>query len=139
MLRRARCSRSAPLCLRVATAHAALPHHLMTFESHDLVALGLKTPMGEFDLKFVPGRVIAMPIPEFLAWAEKKELKVLGRVALRSGRPICASDRDSPNASGVIQDGAGRYDQGKGVHFWRRNSFNSADGIRAVTGKRPGC
>lgn len=64
----------------IAEVHEALPHHLTRFETRDLVAVGLKTDAGAFDLKYTPGRVLAMPIAEFLQRAEKEKLAVVGRL-----------------------------------------------------------
>jgi hypothetical protein len=64
----------------VAEIHEALPHHLARFDNRDLVAVGLKTPAGAFDLQYVPGRLLAMPIAEFLERAEKDKLVVKGRL-----------------------------------------------------------
>lgn len=63
-----------------ALVHEAFPHRLTTFQSHDLVARGLMLGGKEFDLKFVQGRTIAMPIPNFLQKAESDGLKIFGRL-----------------------------------------------------------
>jgi hypothetical protein len=64
----------------IAEVHEALPHHLARFDSRDLVAVGLKTAAGAFDLQYAPGRVLAMPIGEFLQRAENDKLVVVGRL-----------------------------------------------------------
>lgn len=64
----------------IAEVHEALPHHLARFDSRDLVAVGLRTAAGAFDLQYAPGRVLAMPIAEFLKHAEKDKLAVVGRL-----------------------------------------------------------
>lgn len=63
-----------------ALIHEAFPHRLTTFHSQDLVARGLMLGGKEFDLKFVQGRTIAMPIPDFLQKAESDRLKIFGRL-----------------------------------------------------------
>lgn len=63
-----------------ALIHEAFPHRLTTFHSQDLVARGLMIGGKEFDLKFVQGRTIAMPIPDFLQKAENAGLKIVGRL-----------------------------------------------------------
>lgn len=64
----------------IAEVHEALPHHLARFDSRDLVAVGLKTATGAFDLQYAPGRVLAMPIADFLKRAEAEKLAVVGRL-----------------------------------------------------------
>ncbi|QTQ34970.1 Uncharacterized protein ToN1_07960 [Aromatoleum petrolei] len=64
----------------IAEVHEALPHHLSRFDSRDLVAVGLKTAAGVFDLQYAPGRVLAMPIADFLKRAEADKLAVVGRL-----------------------------------------------------------
>jgi len=64
----------------IAEVHEALPHHLARFDSRDLVAVGLKTAAGAFDLQYAPGRVLAMPIADFLKWADGAKLAVVGRL-----------------------------------------------------------
>lgn len=63
-----------------ALVHEAFPHRLTTFHSQDLVARGLLFDGKEFDLKFVQGRTIAMPIPDFLQKAEREDLQIVGRL-----------------------------------------------------------
>lgn len=64
----------------IAEVHEALPHYLTSFKNDDLVAVGLKTADGQFDLKYAPGRVLAMPIADFLKHAEANKLAVVGRL-----------------------------------------------------------
>lgn len=63
-----------------ALIHEAFPHRLTAFHSQDLVARGLLVDGKEFDLKFVQGRTVAMPIPDFLQKAERDGLKICGRL-----------------------------------------------------------
>jgi hypothetical protein len=64
----------------IAEVHKALPHYLTSFKNDDLVAVGLKTADGQFDLKYALGRVLAMPIADFLKYAESRRLAVVGRL-----------------------------------------------------------
>jgi hypothetical protein len=64
----------------IAEVHKALPHYLTSFKNEDLVAVGLKTADGQFDLRYAPGRVLAMPIGDFLKHAAAKKLAVVGRL-----------------------------------------------------------
>lgn len=64
----------------IAKVHEALQHYLSRFDNSELVAVGLKAATGEFDLKYVPGRMLAMPISRFLEWAEQSKLCVVGRL-----------------------------------------------------------
>lgn len=64
----------------IAEVHEALPHYLTSFKNDDLIAVGLKTADGQFDLKYAPGRVLAMPIADFLKHAEINKLAVVGRL-----------------------------------------------------------
>lgn len=64
----------------IAEVHKALPHYLTSFKNDDLVAVGLRTADGQFDLKYALGRVLAMPIGDFLKYAESRNLAVVGRL-----------------------------------------------------------
>ena len=64
----------------IAEVHEALPHYLTPFKNDELIAVGLKTADGQFDLKYAAGRVLAMPIAEFLKYAEANKLAVVGRL-----------------------------------------------------------
>lgn len=66
----------------IAEVVAALPHVVTRFDNDTLVAMGLKVKGVEYDLKYVPGRVLAMPIPDFLKWAEESKMNIVGRLRL---------------------------------------------------------
>lgn len=63
-----------------ASIHEALAHSLQTFTSQDLVARGLYSGDYEYDLKFIPGRTIAMPISDFISFSEARGFKSFGRL-----------------------------------------------------------
>ncbi|ABM39854.1 hypothetical protein [Polaromonas naphthalenivorans] len=63
-----------------ASIHEALAHSLQAFTTQDLVARGLYSGDQEFDLKFIPGRTIAMPITNFLSFSEAQGFKSFGRL-----------------------------------------------------------
>lgn len=63
-----------------ASIHEALAHSLQAFTTQDLVARGLHLSTQEFDLKFIPGRTIAMPIADFLKFSESQSYKNFGRL-----------------------------------------------------------
>lgn len=64
----------------IAEVHEALPHYLTPFKNDELVAVGLRTANGQFDLRYAPGRVLAIPISDFLRHAEHNKLVTVGRL-----------------------------------------------------------
>lgn len=64
----------------IAEANKVENHKISQYNSQDLVAKSLKINDIEYDFQFIKGRLLCLPVRQFLQYSKEHEYKVMGRL-----------------------------------------------------------